>query len=105
MSTLLDLGFIAVTRGVHDVSLEHTPFHHWVLSCIDRFRLQDWGDNCQEDSTQNVESVIDGSRILASYDILEGLCGVSDRIWIIAERVSPTTGQRDYTTILYPQEY
>ena len=105
MSTLLDLGFIAVTRGVHDVALEHSPFHHWVLSCIERIRKLDWGDTCHEDSLQNDESVIDGSRILSVYNIPQELCKVSDRIWIITEAVSSDTGRREYTTVLFPTQY
>jgi len=92
MSTLLDLGFIAVARGVHEVALEHTPFHHW-------------GDTCQEDSLQNDESVTDGSRILSVYNIPKELCKMSDRIWIITEAVSSDTGRREYTTVLFPSEY
>lgn len=100
----IDLGFVAVTRGVHNVSLEHTPFKNFVLKCLKRFSHKDWGDTCSEDSKLNNLSLKDGSRILATYNIPSGLCGLSDKLWIIAEAVN-LNNKREYTTVLFPTEY
>ena len=100
----LDLGFIAVSRGVHNVALEFSPFHKWVLNCINRHSQLDWGDTCSDDSKLNTASVDDGSRVLSVYNVPCDLCRVSDKIWIITE-AKQESGKREYTTVLFPFEY
>ena len=104
ISKTLDLGFIAVTRGVHNVALEHTPFHKWVLSCINKHSNLDWGDTCSEDANLNTAAIEDGSRVLSVYNIPSDLCNLSDKIWIITE-AKQESGKREYTTVLFPFEY
>jgi len=100
----LDLGFIAVTRGVHNVALEYRPFHKWVLACINRHSQFDWGDTNDVDAKSNTASIEDGSRVLSVYNVPSDLCKVSDKIWIITE-AQQESGKREYTTVLFPSEY
>ena len=59
----------------------------------------DWGDVCDEDGLLNDQSVIDGSRILSSYETLKGV-----KLWIITE-AADDNGNRMASTILLPSEY
>ncbi len=54
----------------------------------------DWGDQCQEDKTENELSLKHGFRLLSTYPITD-----SDTLWIITE------ADRSVTTLLRPSEY
>ncbi|CAN5557389.1 hypothetical protein BH10PSE16_BH10PSE16_38880 [soil metagenome] len=52
-----------------------------------------WGDVPPEDARENDLSVLNGFRVLSSYEIA-GL-----RVWLITE------ADRSYTTLLFPSDY
>jgi hypothetical protein len=82
------LGRTLLTRGASiELSLGT------IMKCLERHRLCDWGELCQEDREANDWSLQNGERILSSYS--EG----TTRFWIITER------DRSSTTILLPEEY
>lgn len=58
-----------------------------------RHQSGDWGNVPSEDAQENDHSVVNGNRILSSYQVGE------DRIWIITE------ADRSCTTLLLPDEY
>jgi len=64
-----------------------------VMSCMDRHARGDWGDLSDYDSRANNEALIQGGRILSSYNIR------GDKLWII------TDAERETTTICLPSEY
>ena len=60
-----------------------------------RHQSGDWGDVPPDDARENELSVLQGFRILSSYQLGEG----GERVWIITE------ADRSPTCILLPEEY
>jgi hypothetical protein len=60
---------------------------------IQRHQNGDWGNIPPEDAELNEQSIVNGSRILSSYQFGD------ERIWIITE------ADRSATTLLLPNEY
>lgn len=58
-----------------------------------RHVLGDWGDLCEQDARANVAALVQGDRIMSSYQL------GTDRVWVITE------GDRSVTTFLLPGEY
>jgi hypothetical protein len=87
---LFPLGRVVATRGVFD---------HLTTSGIDpvpyllRHQCGDWGEVPPEDVRENEFSVVNGLRVLSSYEI------AGKRVWIITE------WDRSVTTLLFPDEY
>lgn len=54
----------------------------------------DWGELTEEDTLQNDIAIIDGTRLLSSYETLS-----KTKFWIITE------SDRSSTTILLPEDY
>jgi hypothetical protein len=74
----------------------------YLLLCLGRHMMGDWGCVCEEDAKTNNEAVKAGFRILSAYAIDETKpCkGYGDNtIWIITE------ADRSVTTFLFPDEY
>ena len=53
----------------------------------------DWGELCAEDKATNEQALIDGGRLMSSYDTPVGT------VWVITE------ADRSVTTVLLPQDY
>lgn len=84
------LGQIVATPGALEA------FDRGVVYAADlllRHQSGDWGNVPPEDAEANDHSVVNGSRILSSYQVGE------ERIWIITE------ADRSSTTLLLPDEY
>jgi hypothetical protein len=87
---MFSLGLLVATAGVNahliDNGIDPTPFirqHYFGL----------WGDVPPEDAQENDFSVLNGFRVLSSYQMAE------ERVWIIA------AADRSSTTMLFPHEY
>ena len=94
---LFPLGIIAVTPGVAELVEQGD-----ILDMIGRHVRGDWGVVDAEDGQTNMDSVMNGSRILSAYPIdPEQPCkGWGDNcVWIITE------ADRSSTTVLLPEEY
>lgn len=61
---------------------------------LDRHIRGDWGNVCSEDAGLNDEALIDGSRVLSSYQTSRG-----EKLWVITE------ADRSSTCLLLPSEY
>ena len=85
---ILKLGQVVVTTGARD-SLDMND----VQVALMRHQMYDWGNVCKEDKKANDEAVIEGDRILSSYE------SKGTKFWIITE------WNRSATTILLPEEY
>lgn len=78
------------------------------LALLSRHLLGDWGQVCKDDAACNAQAVHDGSRILSSYEIAQGVT-----VWVItdAQTDTDTDGHllpvptRLCTTVLLPSEY
>jgi len=66
---------------------------------LDRHVKGDWGDLDDEHKRLNDEALVDGSRILSSYEMASG-----EKLWIITEAVGDD-GRRASTCVLLPSEY
>jgi hypothetical protein len=64
-----------------------------------RHVVGDWGELDPDDKSLNDAALIDGSRILSTYQTRKG-----ERIWIITEAVD-VQGHRSSSTILLPRDY
>lgn len=102
---LVEIGFLSVTRGVHEIALQSVTFHQWVMSCVFRHSKCDWGDTCNEDSKNNEIAIGTGGRLFSVFRKPSELDISEDKIWIITEAISLETGQREMTTVLFPSEY
>lgn len=87
-----------MTCGVRDAMQTNAQFAYEIGQCTCRHFQGDWGDVCPEDAKANVQSLVDGSRIMSSYKL------DSHEIWIITE-AADEKGERSTTTILFPEEY
>ncbi len=87
----LQLGQVVATPGALEAlgKVNATPMTYLV-----RHAAGDWGIVCDEDKLANNDALIDGGRILSSYELRD-----STKIWIITE------WDRSVTTILLPSEY
>lgn len=87
---LFALGQIVATPAV----LAHLNEHRiHPDTYIRRHQCGDWGNVPSEDAGENDFSVLNGLRVLSSYEI------AAERVWIITE------ADRSVTTLLMPNEY
>lgn len=98
---LFQLGKLTWTRTVNNTVADSTPFSKFVLACLRRHAMGDWGKLCEEDKAENELSLKEGFRIQSNYPFPENIKSIhpDGRIWIITE------GDRSATTILFPSEY
>jgi hypothetical protein len=89
--SLLSLGKIVATPGALKAfeTSGQTP-----NDFLARHAKGDWGDVCAEDGKANDDALVDGSRVLSSYRLRNGV-----KIWIITE------ADRSSTCCLLPEEY
>ena len=86
----LTMGKIVGTPGALEILEQHNTLPSALL---DRHRLGDWGDLCEEDREQNRISLEHGMRIMSAYTLGD------DKLWVITE------ADRSVTTILRPEDY
>ena len=87
---LFALGQVVSTPAV----LAHLTEHRiHALAYIHRHQCGDWGSVPPEDALENDLSVLNGLRVLSSFEI------AAERVWIITE------ADRSSTTLLFPSEY
>jgi len=64
-----------------------------IADALSRHVAGDWGNVCAEDAAANDQSVVEGSRVLSSYE------WKGTKFWIITE------ADRSSTCVLLPDEY
>ncbi len=84
------LGRTVATPAAIQFMQENGVDHNKIMA---RHHFGDWGDLCEEDKQQNEWALINGERLMSSYEFCDGC------VWIITER------DRSATTILLPQDY
>lgn len=100
MAKTFEIGRVVATRNVWEYMTENEQFGTFVSGCLSRYILYDWGDTCEEDWQANNRAVRDGERVLAVYNIPDGIeCGFEEALWIITE------WDRSATTLLFPSDY
>ena len=78
------------------------------LALLSRQLFGDWGQVCNDDAARNDQAVHDGSRILSSYEIAQGVT-----VWVITDAqtdmdlggLPQPQPKRLCTTLLLPSEY
>jgi hypothetical protein len=91
------LGQVLATPGALDALQDSGQNVQFFLA---RHVRGDWGEGlCEEDKMLNDQALVDGSRLLSAYTMLNGR-----KLWIITE-AADDQGQRLATTALLPQEY
>lgn len=89
-------GQVVMTIAVNDkMYATDDSFASFVYESLRRYSSGDWGEMCEEDKAQNEQALIDGERLMGSYENRER----GWKIWIITE------WDRSVTTILFPDEY
>jgi hypothetical protein len=98
---LVPLGRLVMTRGVHAAVQELPLLLVWLMGCLARHEMGDWGELDAEDRKENELSLRRGFRLLSCYPLPEDrrVEEVDDRLWIITE------ADRSATTLLWPSEY
>jgi hypothetical protein len=94
---LFTLGKVLATPGAIE-ALAQTGQSPWEL--LSRHLGGDWGTVDAGDKAANEQALRDGSRILSSYLLNDGVT----KIWLITE-AEGDNGQRAATTLLLPNEY
>jgi len=84
-----ELGDVCVTRGITENFTQA-----FVILCITRHTLGDWGDLDEEDKESNNLALIGEERILSAYKSTEG-----KKLYVSTE------WDRKLTTVLMPDEY
>jgi hypothetical protein len=84
-----EMGDLITTRNVAE-KFEH-PF---IILCLTRHILGDWGDLDEEDKEQNEIALLNEDRLFSAY-----LDRLGRKVYVITER------GRGVTTILEPDEY
>lgn len=87
------LGAVVGTPGAIEF-MQKQPDKFLMERLLARHMSGDWGDLCEEDKQANDEALIDGGRILSSYNVT-----TDQKVWIITE------ADRSATTFLLPEEY
>ncbi len=91
------LGQIVATPGALEALKQNNAAGHEYLR---RHATGDWGEVCSEDQEANEQAIVDGSRLLSAYSLLD-----STKLWIITDAVIDEKGNRQATTLLLPEEY
>lgn len=90
-----EAGRLVCTAGVAEAMQSSISFSCFVSQSVQLYLNADWGSTCPEDWEANDAAIRNGSQILAVYTSEE----LSQTIWIMTE------ANRQYTTILLPEEY
>lgn len=98
-------GQIVATPAALDLMAEHGVSPQTILR---RHLTGDWGSLCSDDAALNDAALVDGSRILSSYEIAPSVT-----LWVITDAETDrdedgrtlTPPQRLCTTILRPEDY
>lgn len=100
MKGKFELGQIVATAAIDERIKADDQFFTFVMRCIARHAVCDWGDMCEEDKALNDKALIPGQeeRLHSSYTY-SGEDGAQTKIWIITE------WDRSATTILFPEDY
>jgi hemin uptake protein HemP len=90
-TALFSPGQIVATPGALAIMKTH---HCLPLDLLIRHLAGDWGVVPEEDAQANQQALVDGTRILSSYELTDGVT-----IWVITE------ADCSVTTFLLPEEY
>ena len=88
---LFELGQVLSTPAALEALAEN---HVETLSLLERHMQGDWGILDAEDKALNDQAVLEGDRILSSYQLPDG-----QKVWIITE------WDRSASTFLLPNQY
>jgi len=92
---LFSLGQLVATKAI---ALECTPAV--IAALIARHATGDWGTLDLEDQEQNRQELVNGYRVMSSYELEDG-----SKVWIITENLHPEPGTSTITTVLRPDDY
>jgi len=95
MPGLFPLGHIVMTQGINAlIDVTQSPLTDAdLLALINRHRMGDDGDVCEDDANANQQAIRDDLRVFSVYKL------TACTLWIITE------ADRSSTTILLPEEY
>ncbi len=85
-----------MTAGINNDMNTDPEFETRILTLMNRFVHDDWGDLCEDDKELNRQAKIHGGRILAAYETDHG------KVYIITD---DTKAAVKVTTVLYASEY
>jgi predicted transcriptional regulator len=90
----VNVGHLFATRGVAQLARENKHFADFVEKSLGRYRKGDWGEINNEDKRLNYQGEERGLLLLASYESPG-----------FPEILIMTVPGREYTTIMFPEEY
>jgi hypothetical protein len=96
---LFDPGQVYYSAGVYSECVASDHFFLFMLHCLHRHCLGDWGELDPEDAALNQHALRQGGRLFSAYSLPQELSSADSRIWIITE------ADRVSTTALFPGEY
>lgn len=88
---LFQLGQTVLTPGAQDALEKNGQSAREFLL---RHGTGDWGELSEEDAIENNLALVNGTRLLSVYSLLDGI-----KLWVITEP------DRSVTTLLLPKEY
>ena len=90
----INLGAVMMTKGTLGLMENDCRFRPFINNCLQRHKMNDWGDLSDGDKALNDESLLTDGRLLSEYQYTGKV-----RIKIITE------ADRSVTTVLLPNEY
>jgi len=88
---LFQLGQTVLTPGAQDALEKNGQSAREFLL---RHARGDWGEVSEEDAIENDRAMVNGTRLLSAYSLIDGT-----KLWVITE------GDGSVTTLLLPEEY
>lgn len=88
------LGQVVWTQGINGSIANDKKFSKFIVNCVGKHALGDWGDLCESDKKENEYSLEKCQRLFSSYNYKN-----NRKVWIITE------ADRNVTTILFSDEY
>lgn len=77
----------------------------WIVDCLNRHRLRDWGDLDIDDRAMNDNAIACRmGRVMSVYDVPTSLVDwdSGQQLWIITDDITATS---TITTVLWPSDY
>ena len=110
-SDRMELGSLVVTRGAGDWAQRSVERVEFLVSCLERHRIGDWGEVDDENRAMNDELATTGKPVISCYRVPETpldegrMDAPSSDLLFVVTAAENTRGERTRTTLMWPHEY
>lgn len=109
-SDRMELGNIVVTGGVGGWAQRSAERTEFLIDCLERHRIGDWGEVNDENKVMNDELATSGTPVISCYQVPDSPPNGDDasRAWnllFVMTAAEDSRGERTRTTLMWPHEY